>query len=282
MLTGLGSGAILLSLSLAAGPVGEPPADDLGTRLMLSTLKLANPASTATAFVVSRPDPADPEKTRQILVSAEHVFSRMAGDEATLFYRKREPDGRFVRLPVKVQVRRDGKPLWTRHPSADVAVLPITPPPEATLGGVPVERLARDEDLSRLEVHPGDLVRCVGYPHPNQFDANGTGFAVVRLGCIASYPLLPTEQTGTFLADINTFEGDSGAPVYLAEPQRPGAEKAGAGSAEVILGLVTGQHFIDEEFKMIYQAGKTRHRMGLGIVIHASTIRETIDRLPHG
>lgn len=280
MLTGLGSGAILAFLALAAGPDVQAPADDLGTQLMLSTLKVANPASTATAFVLSRPAPDDPAKTHHILVTAEHVMSRMAGDEATIFYRKREPDGHYVKLPVKLAIRRDGRPLWTRHPSADVAVLTIAPPAEATLGDVAVDRLARDADLARFGVHPGDLIRCVGYPHPNQFDANGTGFAVVRLGCIASYPLLPTDRTGTFLADLNTFEGDSGAPVYFSEPSRSTAGNSGNGRAEALLGLVTGQHFIDEEYKMIYQAGKTRHRMGLAIVLHASAIRATIDRLP--
>ena len=48
----------------------------------------------------------------------------------------------------------------------------------------------------------------------------------------------------------------------------------------LILGLVVGQHFIDEEFKMIYQSGKFRHRMGMGIVVHASAIEEAIGLLP--
>lgn len=31
---------------------------------------------------------------------------------------------------------------------------------------------------------------------------------------------------------------------------------------------------------MVYQTGKFRHRMGLGVVVHATAIRETIDQLP--
>lgn len=128
-------------------------------------------------------------------------------------------------------------------------MLPVTPPADALPTLVPIDRLATDADLERLEIHPGDSIRCVGFPHPNQFESGVAGFAVTRTGCIASYPLLPTKATKTFLIDLNTFEGDSGAPVYISESHRATAKAADVDAASVplILGLVTGQHFLDEE-----------------------------------
>jgi hypothetical protein len=81
------------------------------------------------------------------------------------------------------------------------------------------------------------------------------------------------------LLDLNTFEGDSGAPVYLVDDHRLVAGKTEPGPVRLILGLMVGQHFLDEEFKMIYQTGKFRHRMGFGIAVHATAIKETIHLL---
>ena len=148
-----------------------------------------------TAFVLSRPDPVEPKKPRFVLVTAEHVLRQMTGDEATVLYRRREADGGYTKSPAKLKVRDGGKAVWTRHPTADVAVMDVSPPPEASFPEVPAALLSSDADLSRYEVHPGDLIRCVGFPHPNQFQANESGFGVARLGCIASYPLLPTNKT---------------------------------------------------------------------------------------
>ncbi len=267
---------------LAAGETLGAEALDLNTQLMLATFKVSNPASTGTAFILSRPRPDDPKKPRFVLITAEHVLRLMIGDEATLTGRKTEADGGFSKLPVKFKVRLDGKPVWTKHPQADLAVMEFSPPEGLVIPEIPVSILASDSDLSHYEVHPGDLIRCVGYPHPNQFDGNGTGFGVVRLGCLASYPLVPTARTRTFLCDLNSFEGDSGSPVYLSEDHRSYGGQASSGRVSLILGLVAGQHFIDEEFKMIYQSGKFRHRMGLAIAFHAALIRETIDLMAAG
>ena len=66
---------------------------------------------------------------------------------------------------------------------------------------------------------------------------------------------------------------------YLADPNRnlPGKDKPEP--VRLILGLVTGQHFLDEEMKMVYGTTKVRHRLSLGIVIQASFIRATLERL---
>lgn len=253
---------------------------DLDTQLMLCTFKLSNPGSTATAFMLSRPTPHDAQKTQYILVTAEHVLRLMKGEQATMIFRKREADGSYSKSPQPLQVRRQGKDLWTKHPTADVAAMCVSLPAGVSFPEISLDCLASDSDLQKYEVHPGDLIRCIGYPHPNQFEPNEAGFAVTRTGCIASYPLLPTKKTKTFLIDCNTFEGDSGAAVYLSENNRTYGGATQAGQVRLILGLIHGQHFLDEEFKSSYQNLKNRYRLGLAIVVHAAAIRETVDLLP--
>lgn len=263
--------------AIAHGQEAGPAGADFDTEVMLATVKVVDPQSTGTAFVVRR-DAAD-GRPKRLLVSAEHAFSRAKGDEVTVVYRRAGDDGSYAPLPVSTRIRREGKPLWARHPALDVAVLAIEPPPEAVASAVTIDDLADDEALKRLGVHPGDPVRCVGYPHAAQFGAGPEGFGVVRQGCIASFPLLPTAKTKTFLIDLNTFEGDSGAAIYLATERRPPAGARSDAPPRLILGVMSAQHFIDEQYAMVYQSGKTRHRMGLGIIVHASAVREAIDRL---
>lgn len=269
-------GLVLLPLLFVFSREALAQPGDLDTQLMLATVKVADTDSSGTAFILSRPKPGDPKSTQFLLVTAEHALARSKANDVTVVFRKKTADGGHEKAPVKITVRQDGKALWKKHPTADVGILPITPPPEALVPSVSVDLLASDEDLERHGIHPGDPVRCVGFPHPNQFEPNEAGFGVVRSGCIAGYPLRPTSKTKTLLLDLNTFEGDSGAPVYLVDDHRVVAGKTELGQVRLILGLMVGQHFLDEEFKMIYQTGKFRHRMGFGIAVHASAIKETI------
>jgi hypothetical protein len=63
--------------------------------------------------------------------------------------------------------------------------------------------LADDEMLSQFEVNPGEELSCLGYPFGAE--SNAAGFAILRNGKIASYPLLPTESTQKFLFDFPIF-----------------------------------------------------------------------------
>jgi hypothetical protein len=243
---------------------------------MLATVKLADPDASGTGFLLSRPSPDAAKPPQYFLITAEHCLARTRADEITVFFHKKNPDGSFEKAPLKLRIRQEGNPLWKKHPSLDVGIIPVTPPPHALPPAIPFGLLASDNDLEGFEIHPGDTVRCVGFPHPNQFDPSDAGFGVVRSGCIAGYPLVPTRTTKTFLIDMNTFEGDSGAPVYLAEDHRFLIGKTDPTPARLILGMMIGQHFLDEEFKAIYQTSKFRHRMGFGIVVHASAIKETL------
>lgn len=274
----------VLVLVACGQPVRGQPRD-LDTLLLFSTVKLSDPEASGTGFILTRVPAEGPKTPQYYLITAEHILSRTKGEEIGVTYHKKKADEGYEKAPVKLRVRQGGKPLWTKHPALDIAVLPVNPPPDALPPVLSVDLLATDADLEKYMIHPGDAVRCIGFPHPNQFEPGEAGFGVVRAGCIAGFPILPTRTTKTLLLEMNSFEGDSGAPVYLADDRRAlggksDSEPASAPApARLILGMMIGQHFLDEEYKMIYQTGKFRHRMGFAIMVHASAIRETLELL---
>jgi hypothetical protein len=262
------SPALLLFLS---GPIfGQVTTS--GTDLVSATVRLSNPKSTATGFVLSRPAKTG-DAVQFLLVTGAHVLEKAEGEEMSINHRRKGDDGEFAQAPTPLRIRREGKPLWTQHPKQDVAVIGIEPP-----AGIDVPRLGADILLTVDElkdIEPGDLVRCVGFPHAPIFEPSPAAFPTVRLGCIASFPLLPIEKHPTFLVDYNAFEGDSGGPVWL----RKGDPSGGKGALR-IAGLVHGQHFLNQRFDFIYESGEFRKQLGLGIVVHAEAIRETIALVP--
>ena len=244
--------------------------DDFNTQLMRITVKISHDKSTGTGFVLSA---ADGKKL--VLVTAAHVFELTPGDETTVIFRSLESEGAYKKVPTKLVIRKEGKPTWTKHPTEDVAAIGIVPPDNADLPRIPFDRLASDELLRKLKVHPGENLCCLGFPHRNE--SSDAGFPILRRGAIATFPLLPTAKTKTFTLSANTFEGDSGGPVYFT---KTGDTPADPTNTDLIMGLVVGQWFLDEEAKMIYGTTKVRHRLGLAKIVHASFIKETIDRLP--
>ncbi len=265
------SGAIGVLLFLAQWATAQ--AEDFDTAMMRSTVKLRHDKSTATAFVLRQPRTADRGGPRSILITAKHVFEKTIGDETSLVYRVREAEGVYKKESMSLSIRKDGQALWTQHPSEDVAAVVVSLPEKADLTEISTEVLASDDQLRRQNVHPGQSVALLGYPH--RTEANDAGVPILRTGAIASYPLIPSSVNRTFLLNANTFEGDSGGPIYLT-----GSGSGNERETGVILGLMHGQRFLDEEMVMIYGTSKVRHRLGLGIVVQAAFIRETIERLP--
>jgi hypothetical protein len=262
------SAALVLVLSEAS----FSQAAGSGTDLVNATVRLSNPKSTATGFILSRP--AKKEGLGQfLLVTAAHVLDRAEGEEMSVIFRRRNADGEFARAPAPLKVRREGKPLWMQHPKQDVAVIGIEPPEGVELPRLGADLLLTADELKEIE--PGDLVRCAGFPHASIFEPSPAAFPTVRLGCIASAPLLPIDKFPTFLVDYNAFEGDSGGPVWLRK-----SDPAGGRGVFRIAGLIHGQHFFNQRFDFAYESGEFRKQLGLGIVVHAEAIRETMALVP--
>jgi S1-C subfamily serine protease len=276
-------------------PAANPPPSnegedvELNTALMESTFMIQGPTvqgpMLGTVFVVGRPIPnSNPLRGVLVLVTAAHVLEQIQGDIAVLNLRKKvdEKTNSWVRVPLPLKIRANGKPLWTRHPEADVAVMYLSIPPDAPI--TPIVAItplmfADDEKLTNYEVKPGDELRCLGYPLGNA--SNDAWFPILRSGRIASYPLLPTDKTKTFLLDLRVFKGNSGGPVFFVERMRPMPHTLGGfTNYHFIMGLVSEEIVYPEQSGGQYSQEIHLTQLGLAKVVHASLVKQTIEMLP--
>ena len=245
---------------------------------MRSTFKVAGKGSVGTAFIIGRPVPNDTGKLYYVLVTADHVFRDMEGEQATLYLRKKQGD-EFIKLPYTLKIRRGTELLWKKHPETDVAVMYVRLPEQADIQLLPTSMLADDNMFNQFEVHPGDTLSCLGYPY--SAEANEAGFSILRSGQIASYPLTPTSQIKTFLFDFQVFSGNSGGPVYFVQSNRAyGGSTILGQTIQFFAGIVSQEKFLEEEVRSITETRRTKHRLSIAVVVHATLIRETIDLLP--
>ena len=236
---------------------------DMSIELIQATVQVEQPLgdgkrTVGTGFLVS--DPTPDGRPRTVLVTANHVFAKMPGDIATVGFRIENADGSWRYDPEPLTIRdADHKPLWTRHPRMDVAVISITAPAAFAKAAVPQTWLAGDDTFNRYGVRPGDTMLALGYPQG--FSANEAGFPILKAGRIASFPLSPVSAFPTFLLDLNVFPGYSGGPVFTDPPGASGA------NTPFIAGLITQEMELDSQ------------NLSIGFVTHAKFIRETLGLL---
>jgi hypothetical protein len=236
--------------------------------LIAATVELEQPLAggmrtVGTGFLIS--DPTPDGQPRVVLVTANHVFERMKGDEATIGYRVQQPDGSWSYAPQKITIRADGKELWVRHPARDVAAMSISAPPAFAQAAIPLSWLAGNDALAHEQLAPGDEMMTLGFPQG--LSANPAGFPILRAGRVASYPLGPSAAFPTFLLDFRVFPGNSGGPVYLNPTSAATSELPGQAEGPVIAGMLTQQVEVGTE------------NLGIGIVTQAEFIRETVAQL---
>ena len=98
---------------------------------------------------------------------------------------------------------------------------------------------------------------------PKGLSSNRAGFPILRWGRVASYPLTPASAFPNFLLDFRVFDGNSGGPVFMADPKR-----AAAGAKEPGAFFVAGV--------LTRQVESKGDRLEIGVVTHAKHVRETI------
>jgi Trypsin-like peptidase domain len=263
----------LLFLAVACIPAR---AVDFATQMVLSTCKIYHPKSTATCFLLSRMrGEEDPSRRELFLVTAAHVVEEIPGAEATLVLRRETPDGNYERKDVKIAIRADDKPLWTKHPTEDIAVLPLKLPDDAPVFPLDVSVLATEQTEHELHLRPASHLLSAGYP--NRYEANSIGFPIVRHCSIASFPLFPFSAHKTFLLDFFSYHGDSGGPVFV-EDSRQGAKAEEA--PPVIIGIILALWRTDEKMTTDTEERVVHQPLGLSTIIHAQFVRDVIDGLP--
>lgn len=237
-------------------------APDLAVDLINATVQLEQPLgngtrTVGTGFLVSAPTPDG--KPRTVLITSAHVFDRMPQLEARVGWRVGSETTDWRYAPAAVAIRSVGAgALWTRHPTQDVAALTIVAPAEFTKAAIPLAWLADDSTFAKHGVRPGDEMMALGFP--KGLSSNRAGFPILRWGRVASYPLSPVSRFPNFLLDFRVFDGNSGGPVFMADPKRAD----GPGEAFFVAGVLT---------KQVESKGD---RLEIGVVTHAKHVRETI------
>ena len=265
---------LAITVSSGASICAQAQDTEFNTLLFQTTYKIEGPAEArgvtfGTAFLMSRPIP-DSVKFRTVLITARHVLEGIRGDTAILNLRRRTASG-WERVRYLTKIRDAGQPLWVSPNDVDVAVMYITLPQSVQIPIISTNLLADDEMLSQFEVNPGEELSCLGYPLGAE--SNAAGFAILRSGKIASYPLLPTESTEKFLFDFPIFPGNSGGPVYLSSNNRTYGGRMHTGeTVHFIVGLVTQQ--------VVENLTSDKERLSLASVIHASLIKKAVAMLP--
>lgn len=247
-------------------------ADHFATMVMQATVRLVGPAAsgttTGTAFVVGRRLRAEPNRAFLVLVTAAHVLEGIRGDTASIVIRTRIEGqrDRYQRAVVSLPIRRNGSPLWIKHASADVAVMPAPLPTGHFVEAIPLDYLAGDDEFEKFEVRPGDEVLVIGYPYG--LEANGLGYGVLRSGRIASFPLTPAAMFRTFMVDFSVFGGNSGGPVFMNQVGRV-INRTYQMDVRVdrVLGLVTSETVVTPD----------KTRLNVANIVPAALIKETID-----
>jgi hypothetical protein len=278
-------GRILLVLFFLSPVAGLAQDFDLNVVLMETTFLMVGQAKNpgaqtlGTAFVLLRPFAAQPDahqtSGRLVLVTAAHVLEEMMGSSATIMLRTRQNGATpWLRTPARVAIRSNGQPLWKKLPNADVAVMyvkwPLVSARTVDTTFAPTTLLADDELLKKVNaIGPGVELKVLGYPLGNP--GNEIGFSILRTGVIASYPLLPTLNTRTFLLDFRVFQGNSGGPVYFSQPIIRGSGFSCC-PPQFIMGLVSQEALMSQPYSQL--------QLQLGQIVHASVIRATIDLLP--
>jgi S1-C subfamily serine protease len=268
---------LLLVTAISLGAQTAVESNDLNTVLMHSTFLITGPKAGApeqtafgTVFIVGVPLKAEPKRAAYTLVTAAHVLNDIAGDLAKLQMRSRGGDGAYSTFWLDLNIRKNGKQLYTTHDTVDLAAMYIGIPKNVPLTLVPIDFLADDKRIEELEIHPGDEAYCLGFPLAASTPG---GFPILRTGRIASYPITPAAKVKSVVFDLFLYPGNSGGPVYYVYDNRiiKGAIHIGRWSG--ILGLVIQQASSN-------LPGFTDKPLNLGIIVPAYFIRETIAKLP--
>lgn len=248
--------AVLLGLAIRSST-----AADFATEMLGATFKLFHPDSTATCVLVQRAAP----DSALYLVTAGHALERIKGDTAIVVLRQAKEDGSYERCDFTVIIRRADQPLWVRHATQDAAVLRLSELPPVAVAALPAALLAAERGLDLAGVHLCSSLFILTFPQ--RFEANSAGFPIARAGILAS-PLLPVRTHPTFLVDFTTFAGDSGGPVFIE----------GAAGHPLLAGIVIAQSHHEEKVTTEYQDWTLRHPLGLGTVLHAQFVLETLEQ----
>ncbi len=243
--------------------------NDLNMTMLGATFKLEQPQKSGMSIVGTGwlvRVTGEGQEAKIALVTAFHVFDQMKEQNVKVHWRRVDENGKWHREPTEIRIRdENGAQLWLTHPERDIATLWVNPPEQCRENSIPFEALADEKSLKAFEVSIGDELLALGYPRG--LSANDIGFAILRSGRVASYPIWPVKDFPTFLMDFSVFTGNSGGPVYMSERLRKRASQSKVDEAHFVAGILTQQVNLNNE------------RLEIGIVVHSAFVRDLLTEL---
>jgi hypothetical protein len=276
--------AFLFGQVHAPAPVGSILRDQTGRPVLLEM-------PLGTAFFVSYPDKRGGEDYSFFyLVTAKHVLKDADGGflksiTIRLNMVKSENGSSVGSAEVPV-TDPSGKLLWFEDkddPQNDVVLTPLLPDQQkASFKAVPVQMFADANLLTTQHVTEGDSVYLFGLMP--QYYGEKRNYPVVRKGSLA---LITDEEIKTgpdlrqhvYLAELGSWPGNSGAPVFLNFSGLRGSEFIGS-SRFFLLGLMLGYFSNLREADLIETRtvlGGDPSNIGISYILPASTIRKVLE-----
>ncbi len=224
--------------------------------LLQSTCKVTIEGQTGTGFFVRR-------GSVNFLVTAGHIFDKSSATECRLVIRDQKPQSEPSRRELTIPLHKEGKPLWKKHGSEDIAALPVVLPVDSDMVSIPFDRILKVTKAGASEIALGMEVWLPGYPA--QLESNKEGWPVLRKGMVASYPLSPISKTPTMLIDIRSFGGDSGGAVFTMIKGVP-----------YIAGMIVGMHRQTDRTTSAFEDRTVHTPLGLAIAVQGQVVAQTV------
>lgn len=183
---------------------------------MWSTYPVATQKGQASAFVINCEDPQAPGKSSAVVLTSAHVLETIGDGPLIIGLRNRKAAGGADEMPlVLIPEKQQKRQFYVRHPTCDIAAfwvrLPTAIKQQADLTTVLNDQLLKRD---RVQLHTGDDVSMLGYPEV--LPGTEGGFAVLRSGKVASYPVGTPSANKLFLINTDVYPGDSGAPIFIS------------------------------------------------------------------
>lgn len=182
---------------------------------------------------------ADEQKNYDVhLVTNTHVLT----DHAQVWLKFNSSTGvGSTDFPAQL-IDEDGTPLWSAHPTADVAAVGINHEVLREAGSksgifLSDRNVTNVKGMKEHGATEGDGVFLLGFPM-GLVDA-GRQYVIVRAGCLARVRDLLAGLRTDFLVDALVFPGNSGGPV-LSRPELAKLQGTSAMDRTALIGIVSG------------------------------------------
>ena len=156
-------------------------------------------------------------------------------------------------------------------------------PPEVFVKYIPTSLIPTEDELKALD-YMEDII-MIGYPQALMDKMHN--YPIIRRGVTATHPYIDFEGKKEFLADIATYCGSSGSPVFLLKmnySDKNGNIHLGSGLfyfMGIACEVETASIFVEEKEQIkLTERGNVRTAMNLAHVIKSSELFELLDLFP--